>query len=248
MSNVLIDCNNVSLQLNQTLYRQDTFKDWFVRASKGNFRHPSNIRDVLKKVHFQVRDGDRVALLGANGAGKSSLCRLITGTLRPTKGRLRTAGGVLGVLDPTPIVQESLTGRENIRILVELLHPNRSDYDALTEEIIAFSELGTQSDAPFNTYSSGMRARTCLSLLSVLPSTIVVLDEVFQGADAGFQTRIATRFRKMLAESQAILFVSHYESELRSLCNRALVLHEGELIYDGGLEQGIETYRKKCRA
>ena len=199
---------------------------------------------ILKSLQFEIRQGDRIGLLGVNGAGKSSLCRCIAGHYTPTQGNLTVNGRVRAVFDASLGVQPELTGRENARLLAHFLFPEVSDLDALVEEALEFSELGKFIEFPYHIYSNGMQIRLCLSLISARPTDILILDEVFDGADAFWREKISRRVLEMIENCGAVIFVSHSADQITRVCNRLIVLHNGEIIHDGAVADGLERYRR----
>jgi ABC-type polysaccharide/polyol phosphate transport system ATPase subunit len=200
---------------------------------------------ILKDVSFTLRQGDRVGLLGVNGTGKTSLCRCIAGIYAPTSGSVVMNGRLRAIFDTAVGIQPELTGIENARLLAELIYPE-SDYDRerLVSEATEFSELGKFLDVPYRLYSNGMQARLCLSLISSRPCDLLILDEVFDGADAFFREKISARILKMITASGAVLFVSHGADQIRRVCNRLIVLADGHVVHDGDVESGLALYER----
>jgi ABC-type polysaccharide/polyol phosphate transport system ATPase subunit len=186
-----------------------------------------------------------VGLLGVNGTGKTSLCRCIAGIYAPTSGKIAMNGRLRAIFDTAVGIQPELTGMENARLLAELIYPE-SDYDRerLVQEATEFSELGKFLDVPYRLYSNGMQARLCLSLISSQPCDLLILDEVFDGADAFFREKIAARILKMISRSGAVLFVSHGADQIQRVCNRLIVIRDGSIAHDGDVEEGLALYAR----
>ncbi len=200
---------------------------------------------ILKDVSLTLRRGDRVGLLGANGIGKTTLCRCIAGIYAPTSGKVVMNGRLRAVFDTAVGIQPELTGMENARLLAELIFP-QSDYDReeLVQESTRFSELGKYLDVPYRLYSNGMQARLCLSLISSLPCDLLILDEVFDGADAFFREKISARILRMISASGAVIFVSHSAEQILRVCNRLIVIGDGRIAHDGDVGAGLALYEK----
>jgi ABC-type polysaccharide/polyol phosphate transport system ATPase subunit len=145
-------------------------------------------------------------------------------------------------------VQAELSGRENAHLLSEFMFPERRDKRQLVEEALEFSGLGHHVDSPFRLYSNGMQARLFLSLISAAPCDILILGEVFDGADHVFAEKISARMRDTIQRSGLVLFVSHSEEQVRRLCNRLLLIEAGRLVFDGGVEEGLRRYRPPVSA
>ena len=123
------------------------------------------------------------------------------------------------------------------------MYPSESNRKALVEEALIFSELGQFLDIAYKFYSKGMQARLCLSLVSSKPCDVIILDEVFDGADIFFREKLSKRILKMIKESGAALFVSHSPEQVHEVCNRVILLDGGKIIFDGDVITGIERYR-----
>lgn len=239
----LLSVHDLCLSLDLEYFgRGGSWRDRFVSVFKGAAQGRVSSLRVLDQVRFAVNAGDRVGLIGRNGAGKSSLCRCVMGIMKPDAGKIDLQGRVRGVFDPTLAVNPELTGRENARIMARFYYPWVTDQKALIQEALEFSELGKFLDAPFKTYSNGMQARLCLSIVSAVATDLLILDEVFGGADLSFQKKITSRFMNLIQRSSALIFVSHQPDQIRDICNRLLILSGGKLVYDGGVEQGLAMY------
>lgn len=241
-----IQVQGVGLSYDLELFPRASFRDQFVglltRGSKFNAKKKV---EALSNVSLEIHDGERVAVLGRNGSGKSSFCRVLAGLIPSSTGSIVTRGRVRAIFESQLAIQPELTGRENAHFMTGFLFPelSKSKCAAIVEEALAFADIDEFLDAPFRTYSFGMQTRLGLSVLSTTPSEILILDEVFQGADAGFQRRISERFMKVIRHSGAVVFVSHSPEEVRSVCNRAIVLDQGRLVFDGDVEQGLSLYQ-----
>jgi ABC-type polysaccharide/polyol phosphate transport system ATPase subunit len=200
---------------------------------------------ALDGINFEAYNGDRIALVGRNGAGKSTLCRVLTGIYKPTRGKVETRGTVRSIIDPAATVFPDLTGRENARLLMGLLYPDlREEFEDYLQEVLEFSGLGNFLDTPFRHYSNGMQTRLCLSVATCRPANIFILDEVFDGADQEFRARVSKRMLQLIEKSGVVFFVSHSESQVRNICNKALLLHEGKVLEFGAVENIFESYTK----
>lgn len=247
-SEILLSIENVTISREMDVYRHMSFRDGFVAMLSRQRRHTHRLVPVLKNVTLNVRRGDRLGILGPNGAGKSTLCRCAAGLLPPDQGNVGYVGTIRAIFEAQLAIQPELTGRENGHFLADFLYPElgRVAKRALIEDALRFSGLGKFLDAPFKSYSFGMQTRLGLSILSSAPSEILILDEVFQGADAGFQVRITDRFYAIMRDSGAVLFVSHTPEEVRRVCNRVAVLDQGQIVFDGDVDEGIGFYERLC--
>ncbi|MEK7357367.1 MAG: ATP-binding cassette domain-containing protein [Bdellovibrionota bacterium] len=241
----LVEMKELGLVFPARIHRSGTLRDVFVKT----LSHPivtlfaaKQKLEVLSGVDMQIRRGDRIALIGINGAGKTSLCRAIAGFYKPTRGKLYVRGHVRAVFDTVVGIYPELTGRENAEILTDFLYPELDSRAEKIADALEFAELGHFLDTPFKHYSNGMQARLCLSILTMKETDVLILDEVFEGADQFFREKISARVLKMIEASGAVLFVSHNEEQLRRVCNRAIVLRHGKVAFDGPVEEGLDFY------
>jgi ABC-type polysaccharide/polyol phosphate transport system ATPase subunit len=241
----LLEVEGLNLVFRTSLHRAWNWRDVFTRMARWQRARSQGSQELLqiaKNISFRVDAGDRVALIGVNGAGKTSLCRCIAGFYAPTSGVIRHAGKVRAVFDTTLGAYPELTGRENLKILAQLMYPDEEDTTEICEESAVFSELGEFLDMPFRLYSNGMQARLCLSLISARPAELLILDEVFDGADRFFREKISRRILSMIQKSGAVIFVSHSTAQIEQVCNRLVLLKEGQIAYDGPVSEGLELY------
>lgn len=241
---VLLSAQNIGLDYPIGLYPQRGLRDAFIdllRSPLRRFWQRPEVLPVLRDVSIELRRGDRLAILGVNGAGKTSLARILCGMIRPTRGQLRSFGRVEALFESSNGVMPELTGRENAILLCELLYDKPLRPEVL-EEALSFSELGVFLDAPLKTYSKGMQTRLILSLVSAAESEVLILDEVFDGADVFFKEKIGARMRAKIERSGAAIMVSHAPEQVRELCNRVIVLDQGRVAFDGGVDEGLAYY------
>lgn len=244
-SKLLLKVSQVGLDYPMNLYKHRGLRDVFVEnvlSPWKAFSQPRDMLPVLRDVSFELKDGDRLGLLGINGAGKTTLCRVMCGMIRPPVGKVTANGRVEAIFDVATGIMPELTGRENAHLIARLFYSSIEVPKGLVEEALEFSELGVFLDAPFKTYSRGMQARLALSLVSATPSDVLILDEVFDGADMFFRTKIAARMKRKIEASGAVVFVSHAVEQISDLCNRVILLDRGKLVFDGGVEEGLALY------
>lgn len=244
-SNPLVTAKNVSLHFELQHYFHNSIRDKFIRAITNpieTFFKENEILRILDDVNFEIKKGDRLGIIGVNGTGKTTLCRCLVGMYKPQKGKIVVNGVARGIFDTSTGIMPELTGRENAYLLARLFYPTIKDLRPIVEEALTFSELGHFVDIQFKQYSKGMQSRLALSIISSVPADLLILDEVFDGADVFFQTKIANRMKKLIENSGAVVFVSHSVDQVRELCNRLMILDSGKVRYDGSVDKGIETY------
>lgn len=242
----VIELHNVDMQFDLDLYRAETLKQNLHRLMSLEFlkRRPQPLFSALKNLSVTICEGEKVGLIGINGSGKTTLCRVLTGLYTPTKGKAKIAHLPRALFSIGTAIQPELSGRENVEYLTRLLFPFRKRYQDIIEEILEFSELGEFVDVPFEKYSNGMKTRLCLSLISSRPDKILILDEIFNGADGYFAKKISERFLHIIEKSGTVLFVSHSLPLVELICERTLVLHKGEIVFDGKSSDAIQFYRE----
>ena len=164
--------------------------------------------------------------------------------IKPTTGDICIDGNVRFIFNTSVGVLPMLTGRENVVLLVNLIYSEYSDKQKkeIIEDSIKFSELKKFIDTPFRTYSMGMQSRLCLSVISAKSSDLLILDEVFDGADEYFKDKVSKRIINIIDKSGAILFVSHNREQIHSICNRLIVLDKSKIVFDGDVTSGFNVY------
>ena len=200
---------------------------------------------ALKGVGFEVARGDSLGLIGDNGAGKSTLCLLLSQIMAPTEGRVEVAGKVSALLALGVGFQADLTGRDNVFLSGIYMGYSMEQIRERFSEIVAFSELEESIDLPVRTYSSGMRARLAFSIAASIKPEILIIDELMGVGDRGFQAKSRARMKELIAESRALVVVSHNMSTIRDLCSRAVWLDKGQVMAQGPVEEVIKAYEDR---
>jgi ABC-type polysaccharide/polyol phosphate transport system ATPase subunit len=232
---------NVSRRFKVYPQRHVTLKEAIVRR-----RHLRPIMvEALKDVSFRIDPGESVGFMGRNGSGKTTLLRLLAGVFRPSSGRLEVAGRVGSLLELGAGFHPDFTGRENIYLSASIYGLRRQQVDSRLDEIIAFSELEQVIDLPIRTYSAGMHMRLGFSIAVNVDAEILLLDEVFAVGDEAFQRKCATRILDFKRQGKTIAFVSHSGAALERMCDRAVLLRQGALEYDGQTSEAIRRYQEQ---
>lgn len=197
---------------------------------------------ALKGISFEVRKGDRLAIVGRNGAGKSTLLKLISRITEPTEGRIEYYGRVAAMLEVGTGFNAELTGRENVYLNGAILGMSKEEIDKRFDGIVEFSEIGDFIDTPVKRYSSGMMVRLAFAVASTMDPDILIVDEVLSVGDMKFREKCLQRMNDIAVSGKTILCVSHVMSIVRGLCNRAIVLEHGKMVYNGEVEHAIKLY------
>ena len=223
---------------------QRTLKDVFVSRGRSGVREVEALRDVS----LTVEPGDAVGLVGRNGSGKTTLLRLISGIIKPTSGNLETGGRVASLLELGAGFHPDFSGRENVYLNGSIHGLSRTRVRELMDEIVAFAELERFIDLPVRTYSSGMFMRLGFSVAAHIQSDVLLLDEVFAVGDEQFQRKCFGKIAEFKNRGGTILFVSHDAQAVERLCDRAVLLRQGEVAFDGETREAIAAYRRLLAA
>ena len=200
--------------------------------------------NALKNLDFEAHDGDRIALVGDNGSGKSSLLRVISRVYPPTSGSVRIVGHVAPIFNATLGMSMDATGLENIQIAGTIWGMTRAQIRNSVDDIAEFTELGEYLKVPVRTYSTGMLLRLAFAIATARDPEILLLDEVIGVGDSGFFGKAFARLEGIVAKSRILIVASHADTILRRLCNKAVWLNQGNLVDYGELESVLAAYRK----
>lgn len=198
---------------------------------------------ALNGIDLMIYKGEAVGIIGCNGAGKSTLLKIISRITAPTEGEIDIYGRVTSMLEVGTGFNGEMTGRENIYMNGAILGMTKSEIDAKMEEIIDFSEVREFIDTPVKRYSSGMYVKLAFAVAAHLDSEILIMDEVLAVGDMKFQKKCLGKMGSAANyEGKTVLYVSHNMETIRQLCTRCIVLKEGKIIFDGGVEEAINIY------
>ncbi len=243
MSNIAVSFENVTKEYQQTAMFEQGIKGFILNLHKHIQTRSSSSYQALKNVSFEVKHGEFIALIGRNGAGKSTALGLIAGVLHPTLGRVAVNGRIAPLLELGAGFHSDLTGRENILVNGVLLGLTRKEVRAKADEIIEFSGLGRFIDQPMRTYSSGMYMRLGFSVAVSIEPDILLVDEVLAVGDESFQKQCMNKMKEFKARGTTIIFVTHSLKSADDLCDRAILLHHGEVACIGEKQAVYEYYR-----
>lgn len=197
---------------------------------------------VLRDVSFSIAPGEAVGIIGQNGAGKSTLLKLITGTTQPTEGAINLRGRVAAILELGMGFNPDLTGRQNAYHSAGLMGYSRADCERTMPAIEAFAEVGEYFDLPVRTYSSGMQMRVAFSVATAFRPDLLIVDEALSVGDSYFQHKSFDRIRQFRAEGVSIMFVTHSMGDVRTLCDRVILLDGGRVLKDGAPDEVVDYY------
>lgn len=199
---------------------------------------------ALKDVSLSILPGERVGLLGHNGAGKSTFLKMVAELYPISSGNRVVEGTVRALFDISLGFEPEATGRENILYRGLLLGLTPKFMREMEAEIVEFADIGEFIDYPIKTYSAGMQVRLAFAISTAVGGDILLLDEVIGAGDANFMLKARKRIRELVEKAEILLLASHDFATLRSICNRGLVFHRGEIIFDGEIDEAVRHYNR----
>src|SRR5438552_1363185 len=225
-------------------YRLRTTGNSRRRWYSGALRKRSSGMWALRYVSFQVQQGEALGIVGHNGAGKTTILRILSSITTPTEGEITVRGRLAALVDVSSGFHPELTGRENIDLHGAMLGMRRSEIRNKLESIIEFSGVGRYIDVPVKRYSSGMYVRLGFAIAAHLDPDILLLDEVLAVGDAAFQAKCLDRITELRKDGRTLVFISHDLAAVYRLCDRALLLNHGSILADGPPRQVIDHYQQ----
>lgn len=205
-------------------------------------------KKAVNQVSFEISRGESVALFGRNGAGKSTILKMITGVCFPTEGQIEVNGRVSALLELTSGFDPEFTGKENIYLKGQLLGLKDAEIKELEQEIIDFAELDEYIDQPVRTYSSGMKARLGFSINVNIRPEILIVDEALSVGDEEFKRKCVKKINEIVNnENVTLLFVTHATGVAKEFCKRGMLMEKGKLTFDGDINEAIEKYNKTLK-
>ena len=203
---------------------------------------------ALDQVSLRLSDGDRLALIGHNGAGKTTLLRVLAGIYEPRVGALKIEGRVTPMFDISLGIDPESTGYENIILRGLYLGLTRAEIMARRDSVADFTELGAFLDFPVRTYSAGMQARLAFAMATCIEPEILLLDEGISAGDANFMDKANERLDHFINKAGILVLASHSTELVRRLCNKAVLMEHGRILWSGDVEAGLKVYRERQAA
>lgn len=240
---VMIEVRDVSMRFRLTDDKIMSLKEFVTRAIAGKIQ--TSEFWALTNVSFDVYRGEVLGIIGHNGAGKSTILKVISGILKPTKGSVSCCGNIVPMLELGSGFDMDLTGRENIFLNGAILGYSEEFLNAKYQEIVDFSELGQFIDVPIRNYSSGMLMRLAFSVATVVNPDILIVDEILAVGDANFQEKSRKRMLELMGGGTTVLFVSHSMGQIREMCDRVVWLEHGELQAIGDTQEICDRYENR---
>lgn len=237
----IIEVKDVSMRFRMANDNIRSIKEFAVQMLKGKIQY--NEFEALKHVTFNVKRGEVVGLIGRNGAGKSTMLKVISGILKPTEGSVTVRGNIAPMLELGSGFDFDMTGRENIFLNGAILGYSEEFLKSKCNEIVEFSEIGQFIDVPLRNYSSGMIARLAFSIATVVVPEVLIVDEVLSVGDAAFQEKSHKRMMELMHGGTTVLFVSHSIEQIRQMCSRVVWLEQGKVRRFGNTQDVCDTYK-----
>jgi len=208
-----------------------------VQTKHGSYR-------ALNNISVNFNRGDRVALLGKNGAGKSTLLRVLAKIYLPTEGKIQVNGTISSLFDIGLGINREATGYENIVTLAILRGFSKKKAHAIIEDVETFTELGEFLKSPIRTYSSGMQMKLAFAVATAINPEILLLDEVIGVGDGHFMKKAVDRMKSKIDSADILVLTSHSEDIVKQFCNKAIVLEQGKIVFNGEINDAFDYYRK----
>lgn len=237
MAKTVIEFKNVTKRYK--LYKNDKQRLFSVFSKRVPFKEKKAVNDVS----FKIEKGEAVAIFGKNGAGKSTILKMITGVAYPTTGDIKVEGRVSALLELTSGFDPELTGRENIYLKGQLCGLRDAEIRELEDTIVDFAEVGEYIDQPVRTYSSGMKARLGFAVNVNIRPEILIVDEALSVGDRAFRDKCLKKVNEIVEKDNVtLLFVTHATETARQFCKRGIVMKNGKMIHDSEIDEAIKVY------
>jgi len=248
----LVGTGTISHDLNRWWANIRGKEDPYLKIGESNDRTTKGKSDyvwALKDINFEVKRGEVLGIIGKNGAGKSTLLKILSKVTSPTTGSIKSKGRIASLLEVGTGFHPEMTGKENIYLNGAILGMTKKEIAFKFDEIVAFSGCERYIDTPVKRYSSGMKVRLAFAVAAFLEPDILVVDEVLAVGDAEFQKKAIGKMQDISnKDGRTVLFVSHNMAAMKSLCNRAVLLSNGEILNIGEINEIIKVYLNKNKS
>ncbi len=239
----MIKVNNVSMRFNLGIEKNFSLKQFFINLFKSKKNKPKKEEFwALKDVSFEVKKGEVIGFIGSNGAGKSTMLKVIAGVMKPTTGSVEVYGNICPMIELGAGFDPDLTARENIYLNGAVLGYSKEFLESKFEEIVEFSELREFLDVPVRNFSSGMTARLAFSIATVVDPEILIVDEILSVGDLAFQQKSEEKMKSLIGGGTTVLFVSHSLDQIQKICNRVIWLEHGHIKKIGPSKEMCQEY------
>jgi len=224
--------------------RTQSIKSTFVSTLKGKKYRRTEKQHALSDISFEIKKGEFFGIVGRNGSGKSTLLKILAQIYQPTKGNVQVAGRLVPFIELGVGFNPELTGKDNVYLSASLLGFSHKEIDSMYENIVSFAELEQFMDQKLKNYSSGMQVRLAFSVAVRANADVLLIDEVLAVGDAAFQRKCFEYFKKLKRQKKTVVFVSHDMSAIREYCDRAILVDDSHLLYDGNPDKAAVRYNQ----
>lgn len=242
---IAISVKNVSMMFNMSSEKVDNFKEFVIKMLKGKLRFEEFW--ALKDVSFDVMRGERIGLIGINGSGKSTMLKVVSGVLKPTKGNVKVIGSVAPMIELGAGFDFELSARENVFLNGAILGYNKNEMEKFYTDIISFAELEEFQDIAIKNFSSGMIARLGFAIATCHVPDVLIIDEILAVGDLKFQKKCHDKIKQLTDSGATVLFVSHNPGDIVELCDKAVWLDHGKVFDIGESQFVVEKYVNKIK-
>lgn len=234
---IAVEFNNVTKRYKLYKTDKERFKGLFSKKVKYK------VNNAVNNLSFKVYKGESLALFGRNGAGKSTILKMITGVTFPTEGEVTVNGKVSALLELSSGFDVESTGRENIYLKCSLMGLTDEEICTIEDEIVKFADIGDYMEQPVRSYSSGMKARLGFAISANVKPDILIIDEALSVGDKNFQVKCKEKVAEIMADKNVtLLFVTHSLASAKDFCKRGIVLEHGTKLFEGTIDEAIEYY------
>ncbi len=237
---IMVDVNHVTIRFNLSKQKIDNLKEYLVKMMKRELLFQEFL--AVKDVSFQVRKGEAWGLLGANGSGKSTMLKAISGIMKPYTGKITVNGSIAPLIELGAGFDQELTARENIFLNGCVLGHSEKFMQEHFDEIVEFAGIEQFLDSPLKNFSSGMKARLGFSVATMVKPDILIVDEVLAVGDYKFKQKCMKRMEELLSGGTTLLYVSHNTDEVLRLCDHAIWIDKGETRMIGAAKEVCSAY------
>ena len=238
---VIVSLDNVSMHFNMSGEKLDSLKEYFIKLLKRQLFFKKYV--ALENISFKICKGDVFGIVGLNGSGKSTTLKIISGILKPTKGKVSVQGTIAPLIELGAGFDLELTARENIYLNGAVLGHSKKIMREKFDDIVEFSEMQNFLDVPMKNYSSGMVARIAFSVATMVRPEILIVDEILAVGDFQFQEKCNKRIEEMMEGGTTIILVSHSIEQIEALCNKVMWLEKGKIRMIGGVDEVCSAYK-----
>ncbi|MEE0699663.1 MAG: ABC transporter ATP-binding protein [Bacilli bacterium] len=243
----MIKLDNVSMKFNLGIEKEFSIKQAFVNLFSAKSRQMMKKKEefwALKNISFDVKKGEVIGLIGSNGAGKSTMLKIVSGVMKPTSGKVTVNGVISPMIELGAGFDPELTARENIFLNGAILGYSKKFLEEKFDEIVEFSELKDFLDVPVRNFSSGMTAKLAFSIATVVNPEILIVDEILSVGDIKFQEKSKNKMLEMIKGGTTVLYVSHSLQSIKDLCDKVVWIEHGKMIKMGKTKEVCDEYYK----